>query len=87
MLTVCSLKVFLHPALHYFQIDMRELYKRPGSKIAPLTLSGNCVKYILHDMFDGSMFPHADENNCDLVFVLFNGDCLASCMCHILLYP
>ena len=61
MLTVCSSKIYLHPASHNFQIEMRELFESPGGKCASLPLSGNWVNASVHSVFYGIMFPPAGE--------------------------
>ena len=61
MLTVCSKRIYLHPALHNFSIEMRELCQKPWSKYAYIPLAGYWVNAIMHSVFDNRLLPRADE--------------------------
>ena len=54
---------------------MRYLCERPGSKCASITLAGNWGNSSVQVVFDGRLFPHADETRlCEIVCVNFHGD-------------
>ena len=61
MSTVSSSNIDLHPALHNFTIDIREICERPGSKYLSLTLACNWGNYYVHDCFNVSLFLHDDR--------------------------
>ena len=63
MLPACLSKIYLHPALHKFPIEMRELCEIPGNKCAFHPVYGNWVDSSTQAVFDGSMLPHADKKS------------------------
>ena len=61
MFSICPPKIYLHPASQNFPIDMRELCETPESKCSSIPLDDKWGNASVHCVFDGSLFPHADE--------------------------